>query len=438
MVILSNADMFEVRMNSLIADYDRETLTNLYQPIIGYSALALYFTLWSESTIQKVLSFSTHEQLFTRMKMAAGHFIEARKLLEAVGLVKTRLEKAPGTNIYHYELSVPKTPQGFFSDTLLYGMLIQALGEKDAERLKRVYQLSESKQEGEDISSSFNEVFHPDFEDNSFLIAASSDNHAVGRNKIKIETEFSYEKFFNSLKEISQINEKALSKKEMKEIERLCSLYGVDESSAANVVANYYDPNKDKGERLDFEEINKALMNEANYTFIHKKSRRNKGTVNSDTEIARKINLFERINPIDLLKILQGGTKAAPSDVKIIETLSKDYQLSNNVINVIIDFVLDMNKNILSRPYAEKIAASFNRENIETTLDAMNYCNEVLNKQPSKKPKTKKANNDENDPQISENNNDNNASFSQKDWDALFEEEKEDNDDGTPDSELPF
>ena len=131
MVVLSNNDMFEVRINSLLADYDRDTIANLYQPIIGYAAVAIYFTLWSEANVQRILSFSSHEQLFARMKIAPGNFIEARKILEGVGLLKTRLEKAPGTNIYHYELSAPKTPERFFEDTLLYGMLIQALGEKD-------------------------------------------------------------------------------------------------------------------------------------------------------------------------------------------------------------------------------------------------------------------------------------------------------------------
>ena len=435
MVILSNNDMFEVRINSLLADYDRETLTNLYQPIIGYTALALYFTFWSEASIQKVLSFSSHEQLFVRMKLAAGHFVEARKLLEAVGLVKTKLEKAPGTNIYHYELSAPKTPAGFFADTLLYGMLIQALGENDAARLKRVYEVGEKKEEGEDISSSFNEVFHPDYEDPAFAAAARAGNKTVGRNKIKIDTEFSYEKFFNSLKEISQISEKGISKKEMKEVERLASLYGVSEEVVANVVAEHYDPNKDKGERLDFEEINKALINEVNYVFITKKRGAKKSTVSGDTDIANKINLFEKISPIELLKILQGGTKAAPSDIKIIETLSKDYQLSNGVINVIIDFVLSMNKNILSRGYAEKMAASFNREGIETAIDAMNYCNEVLTSKS--KSRTRKRNNQTNTDSKEIEENSSSGAISQKEWDELFEDRKEE-DDGTTDTELPF
>ena len=427
--------MFEVRINSLIADYDRDTLTNLYQPIIGYSALAIYFTLWSEANVQKVLSFSSHEQLLVRMQMAAGHFVDSRKLLEAVGLLKTRLEKAPGTNIYHYELCAPKTPKGFFSDTLLFGMLIQALGEADANRLKRVYEVS-YKEEGEEISASFNEIFHPDFEDNSFLLAANSKNSTIGRNKIKIDTDFSYEKFFKFLSENSQINERALSKAEMKEIERLASLYGVDEESVSYIVANVYDPNKDKGNRLDFDQINKALINEANYTFITRKSRkkRSNAQVSSDTDLANKINLFEKTSPKDILRLLQGGTKVAPSDLAIINTLSKDYQLSNGVINVILDFVLSMNKNILSRAYAEKMAASFNRENIETTIDAMNYCNEVINKNATKKQTTKK--NKEEAPS-SGSTKKNSKSVSQEDWNKLFEESEE-KEDVKIETELPF
>ena len=427
--------MFEVRINSLIADYDRDTLTNLYQPIIGYSALAIYFTLWSEANVQKVLSFSSHEQLLVRMQMAAGHFVDSRKLLEAVGLLKTRLEKAPGTNIYHYELCAPKTPKGFFSDTLLFGMLIQALGEADANRLKRVYEVS-YKEEGEEISASFNEIFHPDFEDNSFLLAANSKNSTIGRNKIKIDTDFSYEKFFKFLSENSQINERALSKAEMKEIERLSSLYGVDEESVSYIVANVYDPNKDKGNRLDFDQINKALINEANYTFITRKSRkkRTNAQVSSDTDLANKINLFEKTSPKDILRLLQGGTKVAPSDLAIINTLSKDYQLSNGVINVILDFVLSMNKNILSRAFAEKMAASFNRENIETTIDAMNYCNEVINKNATKKQTTKK--NKEEGPS-SGSTKKNSKSVSQEDWNKLFEESEE-KEDVKIETELPF
>ena len=376
MVILSTSDMFDVKVSSLLADYDRDTITNLYQPIIGYTALAVYFSLWSESSNQKVVSLSNHEQLLLRMRMSTGEYLKARKVLEAVGLIKTRLEKVKEFSIYHYELFAPKTPMMFFNDTLLYGLLIQNLGEAEANRIKRVYQTSEIKEQGEDISSSFNDVFHPDFENAAFMKAAQEETHALGRRKNKIDTEFSYEKFFNYLKEISQITDNCLTKKEVKEIERLSTLYGVSEEVVAEKVANVYDLNKTKGQRVDLIQLNKDLVNEVEYgarTVGKRKTSRN--IVIGEEGLAAKIKFFEVTNPRQVLKVLQNGTKPAQADLNILHSLAEDYKLTNAVINVVIDFVLQMNNNVLSKYSVEKIASSISRENIETAIDAMDYLN---------------------------------------------------------------
>ena len=377
MVILSSSDMFDVKISSLLADYDRETITNLYQPIIGYSALAVYFTFWSEAKNQKVLSLCSHEQLLIRMKMATGEFVDARKVLEAVGLIKTRLEKVREFSIYHYELFAPKTPVKFFNDTLLYGLLIQALGETEANRIRRVYEENSELIRGEDITSSFNDVFHPDFEDVAFLKASEGSNNTVGRKKNKIDTEFSYEKFFEALGNMSQLTDKAFSRNEMKEIERLATLYGVSEDIVAEKVVNCYSLEKAKGSRLDSNQLNESLKDEVSYgvrTQV-KRSRNKKNFVYGEEGLAAKIKLFETQSPKDVLSFLQNGTKPARADLNIISSLSDDYNLNNAVINVIIDFVLEMNNNVLSKYSVEKIASSISRENIETAIDAMEYLN---------------------------------------------------------------
>ena len=372
MVILSENDMFEVKITSLLADYDRETITNLYQPLIGYTALAIYFSFWSESKIQKLLSYSSHEQFLARMKLTPGAFIEGRRLLEAVGLVKTRLEKVKDLKIYHYELLAPKTPKGFFADTLLFGLLIQNLGEAEANRIKRVYEIHEQELVGEDISSSFNDIFHPDFEDAAFLKAASNTDNAKDRNKGKIDTEFSYEKFFDYLKENSQISENAFTKKEMKEVEKLATLYGVTEEVAAHVVINSYSPEKEKGKRVDLHQVNEDFKNEVSYSKASRKSSK-KNMVVGEEGLAAKIKFFEVTNPKEVLRVLQNGTKPAKADLNILYILANDYNLPNPVINVVIDFILTMNNNVLTTYSAEKIAASLSREGIETAVDAMEY-----------------------------------------------------------------
>lgn len=372
MVILSENDMFEVKITSLLADYDRETITNLYQPLIGYTALAIYFSFWSESKIQKLLSYSSHEQFLARMKLTPGAFIEGRRLLEAVGLVKTRLEKVKDLKIYHYELLAPKTPKGFFADTLLFGLLIQNLGEAEANRIKRVYEIHEQELVGEDISSSFNDIFHPDFEDAAFLKAASNTDNAKDRNKGKIDTEFSYEKFFDYLKENSQISENAFTKKEMKEVEKLATLYGVTEEVAAHVVINSYSPEKEKGKRVDLHQVNEDFKNEVSYSKASRKSSK-KNMVVGEEGLAAKIKFFEVTNPKEVLRVLQNGTKPAKADLNILYILANDYNLPNPVINVVIDFILTMNNNVLTTYSAEKIAASLSREGVETAVDAMEY-----------------------------------------------------------------
>ncbi|MBO5577519.1 MAG: DnaD domain protein [Bacilli bacterium] len=376
MVILSQNDMFDIKVSSLLADYDRDTITNLYQPIIGYTALAVYFTFWSESENQKIVSLSSHEEILLRMKISTGEFIEARKQLEAVGLVKTKLEKANNISIYHYVLYAPKTPSKFFNDALLYGLLIQNLGESLANKIKRVYETNVKQSEGEDISATFNDVFHPDFNDAAFIKAAMGDENTLGRKKSKIDTEFSYERFFEVLKEISQISEKGLTKKELKEIERLSTLYGVSVELAAEKVANTYDPSKEKGNRVDFKQFNEDLKNEVNYGVrTHASRKTKKNTTVGEDGLAAKIKYFEIANPKDVLTALQNGTKPARADLNIIYSLAEDYKLNNAVINVIIDFVLQMNNNVLSKYSVEKIASSISREGIETAIDAMEYLN---------------------------------------------------------------
>ena len=177
-------------------------------------------------------------------------------------------------------------------------------------------------------------------------------------------------------------------------------------------------------------------------TFVNRKYHKKGDRINSESDLASKINLFENTNPVKMLQILQGGTKVAPADLKIIGILSKDYGLPNGVINVIIDFVLSMNNNVLSRAYCEKIAASFNREGIVTTIDAMNYLNNVLaSRKKSKKSKNKRRSNEKTDNVEENNTEDSSSEVSKEEWDELFEDEdnkEEVNDDGTSDGDLPF
>lgn len=58
----------------------------------------------------------------------------------------------------------------------------------------------------------------------------------------------------------------------------------------------------------------------------------------------------------------------------ILEYLLVDLKLTPGVVNVLIDYVLKVNHNKLTRAFIETIAGQWCREHIETVEDAMNQC----------------------------------------------------------------
>lgn len=386
MVILKEEDFLEVSINSLVADYDRKILTNLYQPIIGYKAVSLYFTLLSEVDNQKINPIISHKALFDRMQINVSDFIDSRKLLEAIGLLKTYVSDLKNNKLYQYEIYAPKTPRLFFDNTLLYGLLMKSIGESEANKLKAIYTINPN-MEGEEITASFVEVFSPDLDDPIFRKAMeASGKGIINRQTAKLVSGFSYELFFKYLGEHSQINSNAITKQMMKEIERLATLYGVGEESAAQAVAEIYNPRANKEKRIDFDELAKIFMDETHYHYLTRNmGERKDGRVNGNTDLAHKINIMETYAPKDYLSVLQNGTRPAISDLRLINDLSKKFNLPNCVINALIDYVLKVNDNVLSYAFAEKIAASLAREDIKTTIDAMNYLKKIKNKGKRKK-----------------------------------------------------
>lgn len=402
MLIVEENDYLEVNLNSLVADYDRLTLTNLYQPIIGYKAVGLYFTLLTEADNQKINPIINHKTLFDRMQMTASDFVDSRKLLEAVGLLKTFVSDLKENKFYQYEVYAPKTPRLFFDNTLLYGMLIKSIGENDANRIRTIYSINREP-EGTEITASFMEVFAPDLDDPAFRKAMSGSGNVVTRQTAKLVSGFSYELFFKCLGEISQIKSETFSKKDMKEIERLASLYAISEEAAAQAVSELYDPYAKQGNRIDFEELAKRFMDITNYRVISHRRYGGKGRgVSGDTALANKINLMERLSPKEYLSALQNGTVPATSDLKIINDVSIKFALPNAVINALIDYVLATNDNILSRALTEKIAASLAREGVTTAIDAMNYLKKIRKRgkkkdasEPVKNPSSDGGNNND-------------------------------------------
>ncbi|MFA5481170.1 MAG: DnaD domain protein [Bacilli bacterium] len=370
MVYISEKDYYETRLGSIISDIDREILVELYQPLIGCKSIAIYLSLYHEKIKAADIDTFDHEHLLSKMQMANGDFYVARRALEAVGLLRTFYKEEAGIRYFVYVLYAPKSPRDFFDDVLFRGLLIKYVGEKEAKRLALSYRVDFQVKDFNDITSSFIDTFNPDFDDPSFRkdLKVEVKDHRSS----KVQTSFDFNTFFEAVEKSGQINRAALTKKDLKEIERLATLFSLDEATMADIINDVFDPDNNK-QHINYQRVGDRAKDELKFPLLRKTGKSPRSKVTSDSVLASKIKLMESMSPGEYLRIKQNNTMPSRSDLDLVDDLSRNYGFSNGVINALVDYVLAKADNVLSRKYTEKIASSLAREGVMTTIDTMNY-----------------------------------------------------------------
>ncbi len=376
---LLDSDFYEVQVVSLITNIDRDVLIDLYQPLVGANAVMLYLTLYKKSKEDDSTDFYTMSDLFATMNLSAGQIVDARKALEAVGLIQTYFKNEQELRYFIFEIFAPKSPKDFFDDVLFNGLLISYVGEKNAEKLAFKYQLHRRLNKSfANISASFRDVFNPNYSDKSFRTNLGIET--LGHESGRVRTDFHLDTFFRAIDENTQINHKILLPSDLLEIERLSSLFDIDEVIMARIVQDVYDPFNNL--HLNCDKLLDACKSAATYPLPKKKANLSSGITSGTTLLAEKIKMMDNRSPIRFLQYLQNNTQPADSDIQIVDYISKKYGFSNGVMNAIIDYSLVKCNNILKRNYIDKIASSVARDSsIKTTLDAMNFLKRDSKKQ---------------------------------------------------------
>ena len=92
------------------------------------------------------------------------------------------------------------------------------------------------------------------------------------------------------------------------------------------------------------------------------------------------------VDPISFIRYKQGYDYVVDGDRNLVKSLSSNFNFNNQVINVLLEFVLDKNEGNLARGFVEKIASTWKRNKVETLEDALKI---VAMDQPVSKAKAK-------------------------------------------------
>lgn len=395
-VTILPADDYVVINKTVIHNEDLKIISMLYQPIIGYSAVSLYYTLLDDLDKKEMMSEDfTHHHLMSVMQLKLADIVIAREKLEAVGLLKTYLKK-DHVNHYAYLLFSPMSVSEFLNHPILNVVLYHNLGKKEYDRIVDYFKIPRvNLKDFEDITSKFDEVFSAV---SGNLLPENEDIIEKSTNPINVQSRIDFDLLVSSIPK-SMVNEKCFNTEVKELITNLSFVYDIDDLHMQGLVRNNIN---EKG-MIDKIALRKACRNFYQFeeggklpTLVYAMQPKYLKSPTGDTsKWAKMIYTFESMTPYDYLRSKYKNGEPTLRDLKLVENLLVDTGLRPGVVNALLDYVLKVNNQKLSKPYLDTLAGQLARLNIETVEDAMRVIekeHKKLKKQFERKQNPKSTN----------------------------------------------
>ena len=320
-----------------------QSLRMLYSPLLGKEALSLYETLYSLA--KQSQQIKNHLLICKLCGFSFEVLEEKRVILETHLLIKTYFDGAK--NLYLYELQYPKYGCDFLAHEVFGRLYMDKMGKQVYEFMKKSFAVqSEDKKSYQEISTHMSDLLRnwDDEQEEQFL--------SEKPDPLKEPCFFRFDRFLNDLSPmILPLSER--TKENLDFIAEKAQIYGINEMDMRKLVGKSMDL---KSNRLD----RKKLVNK-----MKKHKSTNVAVPPEDPyDISSKQFLQQRQNNIELSK----------SDLNLLDLLNDKYHMSSQVINVILEYVMELNQQSLARNYVEKVAAAWVRLGIDTKAKALSYC----------------------------------------------------------------
>lgn len=387
---LMPADSYVVINKTILHNEDRNILTKLYLPVIGSDAVMLYFSLWSDLDSSEIISHDySHQKLVSSLRLTISEIEGARQKLEAIGLIKTLVKKG-NINNYIYEIYSPVSALEFLSHPILNIVLYSNVGKTEYDNLVKIFKLPRFNTSNyEDITKKFDDVFES-VSMTSYDLSLE-DIRKYNKLKLNINSNFDFNFLISSMPKSIDTNK--IFTKEIKElIINLSFIYDIDAIKMANIVKGCFN---ERG-TINKEELRKTARNYYQFdnsgmlpTIIdNSQPEYLRKPIGDTSKKAKMIYTFETISPRELLINKNNGNDPTRRDLKLIEDLLMDYHLKPGVVNVLIDYILNVNNKKLTRGLVETLAGEWQRLGIETVEAAMETAEKEYKKRNKKSIKT--------------------------------------------------
>ena len=322
-------DIYRIK-NQLTLNHNQiNVLFTLYQPLIGSLAVALYMTFLCD---QENIKDKKHQELCTKMDISIVDLERSRIKLEQFGLCKTYYSTKEYVQ-YIYDIQEPLDAEKFLNHYLFGILYKKAVGILEYEHQKSLYQKSTLNNNYEEITEQLkvSDITYINTQEmNDFIQTRKTLDQAI------LPSNFDYSLFLKGMSALV-FPKKLRTDQNLTYIGKLAGVYGISEMRMRVLVSRCVD-------------VENTTLNINRLAQLARKEK----PVVTDLNISGY-----NLPPLLFLQEKQLGVPVSNNDKKLLEELVNDIELSPEVVNILIEYVLDSNNKILVRDYVLKVAATW-------------------------------------------------------------------------------
>lgn len=370
-------DKFKVVSKALPQEFQFQTLTKLYQPFIGETAVALYMSLIAEIQTGDwdQLPEWNHEQFLVRLGINIQQFTTAKEKLEAVGLMRTQFNAQK--HCFLYEMLPAKSGSAFFEDSVLSGLLMEYVGEQQFAQLLNFFEGNHwNRHAFQDVSKKLTDVFR--VKGSSSVTDAPVQSTPVADLKMKLNVQL-----LKQLLTKTFVNQQSVAQN-LQTVNTVAVMYGLDEVQLVRLLEEAVDINHQ-------DDVNwnrfRALASQQ-YEFTMKPGKSDDSDSNVEIQQPSQpvrtvdqdlIAACEQYAPMEFLTALkdeQGQTVTHEEQITIQRAVEAQ-RLAPAVINVLTHYMLvNENMDSLNQKYFERTANNWLKNKVNTPGKAIAYVRE--------------------------------------------------------------
>lgn len=391
-----------------ITEEGNDGLLYLYQPIIGQNALALYYTLLGDQGDRQENEF-VHIDILNALNVGLPDFLEARKKLEAVGLLSVFMKEDPEFDrMFLYQLEEPLHPQAFIKDEMYSYLLWNQVGERKFNQLVERFKPKKiDVSEYQEITATFSDIYGG-LDQEAFLKkqekleGISQSYQQQSQPSITLDDKLDW-KFLLDIAHKKYIIAENFTFEFKRQLTLYANLYGFDELTLVNLMAEVVSLNDGMVDQRQLASLiqrrqgtsvkKEAITLSGDAKIRRFNTLRQTGFTEADIEL---IDMSETTAPTDFLQAIKQEKHSFVTDSEqwLLRSLVEKSPLPNSVINVLMHYVLVVQKNSsLQSNFVNKIATDWSELGIQSPEAAIQHVRQLVKEAKTRQTKPQRTNN---------------------------------------------